>query len=426
MSIVVFWLGAIVCTFAPSSKVFILGRAIIGLGAAWQSGGILTYITISFPLQKRPVITGVLMFTQTVAMVASPILGGALIQRFSWRACFGINIPLQFLALFFTAYGMQSPSHNADLDLPLWEKVKRLDLTGTLIFVPALTCLLIALQWGGVKYGWQDGRIIALLVVSVVLMGVFGYLQYRLKDKATLPPRILKHRSVLAGAWFTACCDGVLATTEYYISIYFQGVRGLTPTKSGLLGVPMIVGLAFATLASGVGISMIGYYSPFMIATTILASIASGLLTTLDLDTYLGKAAGLLGLLGFAIGLGMQGPMMAVSATLKPNDVAIGNAFTSFGGGMGSALFVSAAALLFQKRLATEVDHYSPGTNITAIEHAGLSDIRNAIGQDRLKQVLTGYDKATMQTLYIPLALTVASLIGSALTEWRSVKQKKA
>ncbi|KAJ9658573.1 hypothetical protein H2198_003591 [Neophaeococcomyces mojaviensis] len=425
MSIVVFWLGSVVCTFAKTSKMFICGRALAGLGAAWQSGGTMTQFNTSFPLHKRPFWVGMINFVQSCAMVAAPIVGGGLIQRFSWRACFGINIPLNAVALAFTAYAMQNPDLGPEFKLPFREKVKRLDAVGTLICVPALTCLFIALQWGGTRYGWSDARIVALLVLAGVLLGGFGYLQYRLQERATLPPRIIRQRSVLAGAWFTACFDGSLAVTEAYLMIYFQGVRGLSPAKSGLLSVPMIVGLAVSSLVGGIGMTKLGYYAPFMIATTVLAPIASGLLTTLNLDSQLAKAAALLGMLGFSLGLSMGAPFIAISTILKTKDVAIGGSILGFGGGMGSALFVSTAAVLFQNRLEAEVGMAVPGMNITNIEHAGLSDIRGAIGEDKLKSVLVGYNTATVQTLYIPLALTILMILGSGLIEWRSTKKKQ-
>lgn len=424
-SIVSFWISSIICTFAPSSAVFVFGRACAGVSSAWQAGGFLNQLNAMFPLAKRPFYMGILNFAQSFAMVAAPLIGGLLIQRFGWRACFGINIPLGVLCFAFSWYGMHNTIENPDTSLPLREKVKRLDLTGTLVFIPALTCLLIALQWGGTKYGWGNARIIALLVVSVVLLATFVYMQYRSGDKATVPPRIAKQRSIITGAIFCACCDGTLAVTENYISIYFQGVRGLSPAKSGLLGVPMIVGLCIASVVAGTGTTYIGYYAPFMIATSVLSPIASGLLTTMNLDNQVGKAAGLLGMLGFSLGVGMQAPMMAVSCILKPKDLSIGSAIIGFGAGMGSAMFTCAASLLFQTRLADEIKVSAPGANITTIEHAGLSEIRNVIGQDRLRQILTGYDKAVMQTLYIPLALTLLTIIGSSMAEWRSVKQKQ-
>ena len=134
-----------------------------------------------------------------------------------------------------------------------------MDLIGTFVFIPAIVCLLIALQWGGTRYGWKNAIIIILFALFAVLSASFAYIQYRAKDAATLPPRILKQRTVIAGAWFSACCNGILAVTEYYIAIYFQGVRGFSAAKSGALGIPLIGGLLVAGLTSGILTSVIGY-----------------------------------------------------------------------------------------------------------------------------------------------------------------------
>jgi hypothetical protein len=186
------------------------------------------------------------------------VIGGVLIDAFSWRACFGINLPLGLFCLAFTAYSFHNPVPITEI--AFWEKIKRTNPLGTLLVVPALTCFLMALQWGGSTYGWGDWRIILMFILFGVLFSAFGYVQYRQGEGATLPIRIIKQRSVLAGLWFSACCDGTLAVTEYYISIYFQGVRGYTATKSGLLGVPMIGGLFIAGMAAAMGTTRIGYY----------------------------------------------------------------------------------------------------------------------------------------------------------------------
>jgi hypothetical protein len=81
-----------------------------------------------------------------------------------------------------------------------------------------------------------------------------------------------------------------------------------------------------------------------MYATSVLAPIASGLLTTINLDQSVGKATALLGLLGVAIGLGIQCPQLGVTTTLSIEDISIGTAVISFGAGLGSALFVSASS----------------------------------------------------------------------------------
>ena len=136
-----------------------------------------------------------------------------------------------------------------------------IDLPGTLIIVPSVTCLLIALQFGGIRFGWGNGRTIALFVVFASLALGFAYLQYRLGDKASIPARIIKRRSILAAFWFSACCNGILAMTEYYISVYWQGVRNETALKSGLLTSGLIIGLFAGSMLSGFGIPKVGYFT---------------------------------------------------------------------------------------------------------------------------------------------------------------------
>ena len=196
---------------------------------------------------------GLVGSSQSIGLVTAPLIGGALIDAFSWRACFGINVPLGVLCVALTTYGFHDPIPNPDTALPLKEKLKLINPFSTLLVVPALTCFLMALQWGGAKYGWKDPRIIVMFVLFGVLFSLFGFLQYRQGHNATVPLRILKQRSILGAMWYNGCCNGILAMTEYYISIYFQGVKGFTATKSGLLGVPMIIGLAVAVMAAAAG-----------------------------------------------------------------------------------------------------------------------------------------------------------------------------
>lgn len=443
IGIATFEIGALICTLAPSSAVFILGRAISGLGRGAINGGLFKLLKQCFPLSKQAIMNSLLSGVGSLGLITAPTIGGALVDAFSWRACFGINIPLGVLCFILTSYGVhEAPQlrENAPA-LTFKEKIKKVDYLGTLLAVPAVTCLLMALQWGGTKFGWGSWQIIVPLVFCAVLFAAFGYVQYRQGDKALIPPRILKQRSIIAGMWFGACCEGVLAVTEYYMSIYFQGVRGYSPTKAGLLALPMVGGLSIAFVVSGLGTTWLGYYyrmSPytpiepkltftaFMIATSILTPIISGLLTTIDLDEQITKAVILLAFLGLAVGLGLNSPMIALQAVLPIEDVSLGGAVLTFGAGMGSALWICASATLFQDRLANEIKAASPGTNVEALQKAGLSKMRESIGPEKLKSVLNGYENAVIQTLYIPLALAVLTIVGSVAMERKSIKKKQS
>jgi MFS family permease len=258
----IFTLGVTVCTAAPTSATFIVGRAIVGLANAGVGNGAITILSRLFPLEKRALWFGIIGGVQSVALVSAPLIGGALIDAFTWRACFGVNIPLAVASFGLVAFGFrEDTSVSSQPELSFRQKLLQLDLFGTLIIIPCVTCLLLALQWGGTRYGWNNAVIISLLVTFGVLLVGFAFMQYKSGDKATLPPKILKNRNILGGAWFTACCDGALGVTEYYIAIYFQGVRGFTATRSGVLGLPMIIGLMISSVATGIGISSLGYYT---------------------------------------------------------------------------------------------------------------------------------------------------------------------
>lgn len=162
-----------------------------------------------------------------------------------------------------------------------------------------------------------------------------------------------------------------------------------------------------------------------MLATSVLAPIASGLLTTLNLHEQVGKVVALLAVLGAAVGLGIQGPILAIQAVLPADDVSIGGAVINFGAGMGSSLWVCSSATLFQARLVDEIKAYLPGTNVTAIEAAGLSGLRSYVGPEALGRALAGYDKAVGQTLYLPLGLGLLTILGSVAMERKSIKKKQ-
>lgn len=258
--LIFFTTGSILCTFAANSKMFIVGRALAGLGASAEGAGLYKILRYSFPLSKQAMALGCITACQFIGLVSAPMLGGVLIDAWNWRLCFGIDIPLGLLCIGFTLYGFSGPAASAEEDLSLKDKVLRTHPIDTLLCVPALSCLFMAMQWGGATYGWRDARIIVLFLLFGVLMSAFAYSQFRQGDEATVPPRIVKNRSILAAMWYSACLNGILATTEYYMAIYYQSVRGYTATKSGLLGVPMLLGFMASALISAACVTRFGYY----------------------------------------------------------------------------------------------------------------------------------------------------------------------
>jgi hypothetical protein len=132
-------------------------------------------------------------------------------------------------------------------------------LIGLLIFIPAVVCLLLALQWGGSTYPWSDGRIIALLVVFGVLGIVFLAFEYWKGAGATLPVRMLARRSVAAAAWNCFCNGGAFLTFIYYIPFWQQVIRDVNAVESGVGLLPFVLGVVIMAMLSGVLVSKFGY-----------------------------------------------------------------------------------------------------------------------------------------------------------------------
>lgn len=103
--------------------------------------------------------------------------------------------------------------------MSLKEKLKQFDLPGTFVFLPAVICLLIGLQWGGTRYAWSNGRIIALFVLASLLIIAFLAIQYWKQDSAIVPPRILMQQSMALGVFFSFCLGGAYFVFVYYVSL---------------------------------------------------------------------------------------------------------------------------------------------------------------------------------------------------------------
>ena len=307
-----------------------------------------------------------------------------------------------------------------------WRQILRhLDLVGNLALIPSLTSLFVALSWAGVRYPWSDARTIILFIVFVALLAVFALTQYRGQEKATLPPRILKNRNVIAGFIFVACTNGAEAVLEYYMPTFFQAVRGYSPAQSGYMMLPILVGFLVALLIQGGGTTMLGYYTPFMVAASVLMPIAAGLVTTWKVDTSLVKVLVLSGFAGFSSGIGFQGPQSAVQTTLPDADATTGLAIILFAQGFGPAIFLSVAQTIFTNRLSANLHHLAPDLDAVSIEDMGLSDLKTSLGQGNLEKVVLGFDQSLSQTWYLAVGSTCVTMIGSLLMDWRSVKEKK-
>ena len=291
--------------------------------------------------------------------------------------------------------------------------------------MPAIICLLLALQWGGSKYEWNSGRIIALLVIFVLLVAAFLIIQWWKQEDATVPPRIFLNRNVWGSAWFGAMLGAGFFLMVYYLPIWFQAIKGASATKSGIMNLPAILGLVIISMGAGAAVTALGYYTPFMLISSVLMAIGAGLLSSMKVESGSNEWIGYQFLFGAGVGFGMQQTLVAVQTVLPADDIPIGTAIMMFCQTLGGALFISVGQNVFTNQLIKNLASIVPDLDASLVLNTGATELKHAIDPEYISGVLVAYNKTLTQTFYVSVACAALSIIGAAFVEWKSMKGKQ-
>ncbi|KAL1838214.1 hypothetical protein VTJ49DRAFT_2941 [Mycothermus thermophilus] len=421
-----FELGSLICGAASSSAMLIAGRAVAGMGSAGLVTGGLTIIAASAPLHKRAALVGVIMGVGQMGLAIGPLLGGVLTSYVSWRWCFYVNLPvggLLVLGLGLASVPEQCPKPSARR---VWRSLQsELDLPGLALLAPAAVQLLLALEWGGSRYSWGSVTVVGLFCGSAVAAWFWFLWNWFRGDAALMPVSLMRVRAVWTGA-ITHCLimTGVFCAS-FFLPIYFQAVKGVTPMMSGVCVLASVLSQLVALPLAGRMVELTGYVIPFALFSAIAGAVSNGLYSTLSPATSTAQWIGYQVLNGFGRGVGMPMAVLAVQAALPPHDLAMGNAIIMFVQTLGTAITLAASDAIFEGSLEAELPLRAPRVNAAAVLAAGATHFREIVAESDLPGVVAAYAASVDRVFYLAAGASVVAAFSCLGLEWVDMREKE-
>ncbi|WP_218025854.1 MFS transporter [Nocardia miyunensis] len=343
LALVIFVVGSAIAGQAHNPAMLITARVIQGLGAGGLSALVQVIMAAMISPRERGRYSGYTGAVFALATVGGPLIGGLIVDTswLGWRWCFYVGVPFAVIALIV----LQKTLH-----LPVSKRKVKIDWLGATLVSGAAALLLLWVSFAGSKYDWLSWQTGAMVGGAVVLAALFVVAE-NFASEPIVPMRLFRIRtlslSTLASLFVGVAMFG--ATT--FLSQYFQLARGDSPTKAGLMTLPMIGGLAVASTISGRFVSTTGRWKNILVLGAVAMTAGYGLLSMVRYDTSYWQVAIYMLFVGAGLGMTMQNLVLCVQNQVRPQELGVASSTVSFFRSLGGAIGVSALGALLGNRV---------------------------------------------------------------------------
>jgi EmrB/QacA subfamily drug resistance transporter len=365
-----FVVGSLLSGFSQNIYELIGFRAVQGLGGGGLMSLALAVIGDVIPPRERGRYQGYFAAVFGTSSVIGPVLGGFFADGPGWQWIFFMNVPIGVIALVITS---------AALKMPHVRRNHQIDYLGAAVVVGSVSSILLYTAWTGPDRGWTSGLSLTLLVVGIVLAVLFVLVERRASEPI-LPMRLFRSSIFGISNLFGFLIGVAMFGAIIFIPVYLQVVDGMSPTKSGLAMLPMVVGIFSTSITAGQLMSRTGRYKVFPILGAATVIVALVLLSRLDADSPYWFAAVSMYVMGAGLGFTMQVLVTVVQNSVDRRDIGVATSSVTFfrqmGGSFGTALF----GAILSSRLAVHIADALRNAPQAASAHGGhIGDVTNNV-----------------------------------------------
>ncbi|AWE51196.1 MFS transporter [Streptomyces nigra] len=369
LSLVVFVAGSALAGLSQNPAMLITFRAVQGIGMGGLSSLAQIILAAMISPRERGRYNGYLGATFATAMVGGPLIGGVITDTdwLGWRWCFYVGVPFAVVALIV----LQRTLH-----LPVVKRKVKVDWGGAFFITAAVCLLLIWVTFAGDKYDWMSWQTGAMTGGALVLLLLFVFVESRASEPI-VPLRLFRNRTITLASLASLFVGVAMFAGTIFFSQYFQLARGESPTMSGVLTIPMILGLFVSSTVSGQVITRTGRWKAWLLGGGVLVTAGLGLLGTIRYDTAYWHVAIYMALLGLGVGMMMQNLVLATQNQVDPSDLGVASSVVNFFRSLGGAMGVSALGAVLSHRITHYVQDGLAGLGVrgSSSGHGEIPDL---------------------------------------------------
>jgi hypothetical protein len=404
---------------ATNMAMMFTGRAIQGVGGSGV--GILceTVICDLVPLRERGVYMAIVFGMVSLGAALGPLFGGLIVSYTTWRWAFYMALPIGGPALVLLIAFLHV---NYDKSKTLATKFSSLDWPGSAVFIGASSSLLIALGWAGGEYPWSSYEVLVPLIAGAVALAGFVALEATRFIANPMMPLHLFANLITVFVFLLTLLHGIITMWAlYFLPVYFQGVLGVTPYRSGIMLLPTILSLIPGAILGGLLLTKLGRYKPILVVAFTLVVIGFGLFSLLDENPSTGAWVGFQVIESFGAGLAMPTLLPALLAPLTDKDTALATGTWGFMRSVGVTLGVAVAGTIFSNRAAqlARSGAISSNETVTAEFMAGAAyqdataHFLDSLSAGTRAQVVSVQSSALRRTWQVAIAFGALGLIAA-------------